>query len=76
MLSRGHKAQGQSQGQGHKKNPRLGPGTTLPRTDPLEAKDTNSRSQGQRQRIKNTGASAFQKKTKGLQKFFDCARVT
>ena len=44
--SRGHKAQGQGQAQGHKNNPR--PMTALPRTDPLEAKDRNAPGQGPR----------------------------
>ena len=63
-----------------KKNPR--PRTALPRTDPLEAKDKNSRGQGQGPR---TQAQVFSKKEKerssktffsnpsqkkGLQKFF------
>ena len=60
--SRRHKARGQ--GQGHKKNPR--PRTAFPRTEPLEAKDKNARSQGQGPR---TQTQAFSKK-KGLQKFF------
>ena len=38
-----HKARGQ----GHEKNPRPRPRTTLPRTDPLEAKDRSARGQGQ-----------------------------
>ena len=37
-----HKARGQ----GHEKNPSPRPSTTLPRTDPLEAKDRNARGQG------------------------------
>ena len=41
--SRRHKAQGQ----GHKKNPRPKPRTALPRTDPLEAKDSNAWGQSQ-----------------------------
>ena len=60
--SRGHKARGQ--GQGHKKNPRPRPRTALPRADPLEAKDSNARGQGQGPR---TQAQVFSKK-KGLQK--------
>ena len=67
-------AQGQFQGQGHKKN--LRPRTAFPRTDPLEAKDSlsedrPSRGQGQecsRPRTKDTAASGLQKK--GLQKVF------
>ena len=39
--SRGHRARGQDQGQGHKKNPK--PSTALPRKDTLEAKDRNAR---------------------------------
>ena len=57
--SRGHKALGQ----GHKKHPR--PRTAFPRTDPLEAKDRNARSQGPR-----TQPQVVFKKKKGLQKFF------
>ena len=62
--SRGHKARGQ--GQGHKKNPR--PRTAFPRTDTLEAKDRNARSQGQGPR---TQAQVLSKtKKRSSQKFF------
>ena len=44
--SRGHKARGQ--GQGHQKNPRSR--TAFPRTEPLEAKDSNARGQGHRRK--------------------------
>ena len=60
--SRGHKARGQ----GHKKTPRTGPKTALPRTDPPEAKDRNVRGQGQGPR---TQAQVLSKK-KDLQNFF------
>ena len=63
---RGHKARGQDQGQGHKKNPRPRPRTAFPRTDPLEAKDRNARSQGQGPR---TQAQVLSKK-KDLHKNF------
>ena len=64
--SRGHKARGQ--GQGHKKNPRPRPRprTALPRTEPLEAKDRNTRGQGQGPR---TQAQKFSKK-KVFKNFF------
>ena len=64
--SREHKARGQ--GQGHKKNPRPRPRTAFPRTDPLEAKDRNTRGQGSRKQ-----PQVFSKKKKkkgGLQKSF------
>ena len=61
---RGHKARNQSQG--HKNNPRPKPRTALPRTDPLEAKNRNIRSQGQ---VPRTQAQVFSKK-KDLQKIF------
>ena len=61
--SRRHKARGQ--GQGHKKNPR--PRTAFPRTDPLEAKDRNSRGQGQGPR---TQAQVLSKTKSSSQKFF------
>ena len=57
--SRGHKARGQ--GQGHKKNLRPRPRTAFPRTDTLEAKDRNARSQGQGPR---TQAQVLSKKKK------------
>ena len=47
--------------------PRLRPRTTLPRTDPLEAKDKNARGQGQRPR---TQAQVLSKKKRSSQKFF------
>ena len=62
--SRGHRARGQ--GQGHKKNLRPRPRTAFPRTEPLEAKDTNARGQGQGPR---TLAQAFSKK-KRSSKFY------
>ena len=63
--SRGHKARGQ--GQGHKKNPRPRPRTAFLRTDALEAKDRNARSQGQGPR---TQAQAFSEKKKVFKIFF------
>ena len=51
--SRGHKAR--DQGQEHRRNPR--PRTAPPRTDPIEAKDMNTRGQGPR-----TQALVFSKK--------------
>ena len=45
--SRGHKARGQFQGQGHKKIRGPGQGQAFPRTDPLEAKDRNAQGQEQ-----------------------------
>ena len=48
--SQGHKARGQSQGQGYKKIPRPRPTTAFPRTDPLEAKDSNAGGQGHRRK--------------------------
>ena len=62
--SRGHKPRGQ--GQAHTKNPRPRPRTDFPRTDPLEAKDRNTRGQGLGPRSQL--ASVFQKKLikKGL----------
>ena len=62
--SRGHKAR--DQGQRHKKNPRPRPRTAFPRTDTLEAKDSNARGQGQGPR---TQAQVLSKK-KGLYKNF------
>ena len=47
--SRGHKARGQGQCQGHKKNPRPRPRTAFPRTDTLEAKDRNARAKAKDQ---------------------------
>ena len=61
--SRGHKARGQ----GHKKNPRLRPRTAFQRTEPLEAKDSNARGQGQGPR---TQAQAFFKKKMVFKIFF------
>ena len=63
--SREHKARGQGQVQGHKKNPRPRPRTAFPRTDTLEAKDRNARGQGPR-----TQAQVLSKKKKGLHKNF------
>ena len=63
--SRGHKARGQ--GQGHKKNPRPRPRTVFPRTEPLEAKDRNSRGQGQGPR---TQAQVFSKKKNVFKNIF------
>ena len=63
--SRGHKARGQSQGQGHKKNPRPKPRTAFPRTDTLEAKDRNARGQGPR-----TQAQVLSEKKKVFTKIF------
>ena len=53
-----------ARGQGHKKNPRPGPRTAFPRTDPLEAKDRNTQGQGPR-----TQPQVLSKK-KGLLKSF------
>ena len=61
--SREHKAQGQ----GHQKNPRPRPRTAFPRTQPLEAKDSNARGQGQEPR---TQAQAFSKKKRSSKIFF------
>ena len=63
--SQGHKARGQ--GQGHKKNPRPRPRTAFPRTEPLEAKDSNPRGQGQEPR---TPPQVFSKKKKTSSKIF------
>ena len=62
--SRGHKARGQFQGQGHKKNPR--PRTAFPRTDPLEAKDRNAQGLGPR-----TQLQVFSKKKVFKKSFLD-----
>ena len=51
------------QGQEHRRNP--WPGTALPRTDPLEAKDMNARGQGPR-----TQAQVFPKKKRSSKIFF------
>ena len=58
--SGGHKARDK----GHKKNPRPRPRTTLPRTDPLEAKDKNARGQGTKTQAQ---VLSTKKKEKGLQ---------
>ena len=61
--SQGHKARGQSQRQGHKKNLRPRPRTAFPRTDTLEAKDRNARGQGHKRKCSP-------KKKRSSQKFF------
>ena len=67
--SRGHKARGQ--GQGHKKTPRSRPRTSLPTTEPLEAKDRNARGQEPRtQALVLSEKKIFQKNFSGnLQNF-------
>ena len=72
--SRGHKARGQ--GQGHKK--KLEAKTAFPRTDSLEAKDSNARGQGPRTQAalqkkglhKNFSSDLQIKKKKGFHKNF------
>ena len=66
--SRGHKARGQ--GQGHKKNPRTRPRTAFPRTDTLEAKDRNTRGQGQGPRTQAQVLSKKKRTKRSSQKFF------
>ena len=63
-MIRGGVEEARNQGQGHKRIPR--PRTALSRTDPLEAKDRNTRGQGRGPR---TQAQVFSKK-KILKKTF------